>query len=147
MYTFLDKGNPPESLTLRPEGTAGCVRAMLEHNLLRGRRLVCGISVRCSVMKNRKRPLSSVSSVWGRNFWCSNARYGCRADSDDCTSVETYGVAEKVQLELNTLGEADERAAYRAALVGFLESHKADLDEDSQRRLTTNPTNSGFQRC
>jgi histidyl-tRNA synthetase len=36
MYTFLDKGNPPESLTLRPEGTAGCVRAMLEHNLLRG---------------------------------------------------------------------------------------------------------------
>ena len=33
MYTFLDKGNPPESLTLRPEGTAGCVRAMLEHNL------------------------------------------------------------------------------------------------------------------
>ena len=36
MYTFFDKGNPPESLTLRPEGTAGCVRAMLEHNLLRG---------------------------------------------------------------------------------------------------------------
>lgn len=36
MYTFFDKGNPPESLTLRPEGTAGCVRALVEHNLLRG---------------------------------------------------------------------------------------------------------------
>ena len=49
------------------------------------------------------------------------------------------GVADKVQLELNTLGESDERAAYRAALVEFLESHKTDLDEDSQRRLLTNP--------
>ena len=49
------------------------------------------------------------------------------------------GVADKVQLELNTLGESDERANYRAALVEFLEAHKADLDEDSQRRLTTNP--------
>jgi histidyl-tRNA synthetase len=49
------------------------------------------------------------------------------------------GVADKVQLELNTLGESDERAAYRAALVEFLEAHKTDLDEDSQRRLTTNP--------
>lgn len=55
MYTFFDKGNPPESLTLRPEGTAGCVRAMLEHNLLRGATRVCGISGQCSVMKNRKR--------------------------------------------------------------------------------------------
>ena len=44
-----------------------------------------------------------------------------------------------MQLELNTLGESDERAAYRTALVEFLESHKNDLDEDSQRRLTTNP--------
>ena len=49
------------------------------------------------------------------------------------------GVADKVQLELNTLGESDERAEYRAALVEFLNQHKAELDEDSQRRLTTNP--------
>ena len=49
------------------------------------------------------------------------------------------GVADKVQLELNTLGESEERAAYRAALVEFLNAHKDALDEDSQRRLTTNP--------
>ena len=49
------------------------------------------------------------------------------------------GMADKVQLELNTLGEIDERAEYRAALVKFLTQHKDALDEDSQRRLTTNP--------
>jgi len=49
------------------------------------------------------------------------------------------GIADKVQLELNTLGETDERAEYRAALVEFLNQHKDALDEDSQRRLTTNP--------
>lgn len=49
------------------------------------------------------------------------------------------GVADKVQLELNTLGESDERAQYRTALVDFLTAHKAQLDEDSQRRLATNP--------
>ena len=49
------------------------------------------------------------------------------------------GIADKVQLELNTLGESAERAEFRAALVEFLTSHKADLDEDSQRRLETNP--------
>ena len=49
------------------------------------------------------------------------------------------GVAANVRLELNTLGETDERAEYRAALVEFLNQHKDALDEDSQRRLTTNP--------
>ena len=49
------------------------------------------------------------------------------------------GVAASVRLELNTLGETDERAEYRAALVEFLNQHKEALDEDSQRRLTTNP--------
>ena len=118
MYTFLDKGNPPESLTLRPEGTAGCVRAMLEHNLLRG----------------------ATPRVWyiGPMFRYEKPQKG-RYRQFHQFGVETFGVAHKVQLELNTLGESDERAAYRAALVEFLESHKNDLDEDSQRRLTTNP--------
>jgi histidyl-tRNA synthetase len=49
------------------------------------------------------------------------------------------GVSDKVQLELNTLGETDERAEYRAALVEYLNQHKDALDEDSQRRLSTNP--------
>ena len=135
MYTFLDKGNPPESLTLRPEGTAGCVRAMLEHNLLRGatpRVWYIGPMFRYEKpQKGRYRQFH---------------QFGVATPDMDAELIlmtarlwKRMGVADKVQLELNTLGESDERAAYRAALVEFLETHKADLDEDSQRRLSTNP--------
>jgi histidyl-tRNA synthetase len=74
MYTFFDKGNPPESLTLRPEGTAGC-RAMLEHNLLRGATPRVWYMGQCSVMKNHKKvvTVSSISLVW--KLWCGNTRY------------------------------------------------------------------------
>ena len=140
MYTFFDKGNPPESLTLRPEGTAGCVRAMLEHNMLR----------------------SATPRVWyvGPMFRYEKPQKG-RYRQFHQFGVETFGVAtpdmdaelilmtarlwkrmvvsNETQLELNTLGESDERAEYRNALVEYLTAHKDDLDEDSQRRLTTNP--------
>lgn len=140
MYTFFDKGDPPESLTLRPEGTAGCVRALLEHNLLRG----------------------ATPRVWytGPMFRYEKPQKG-RYRQFHQFGVETFGIAtpdmdaelilitarlwkrlnilEKVQLELNTLGELESRAKYRAALVEYLSARKDELDEDSQRRLTTNP--------
>jgi histidyl-tRNA synthetase len=140
MYTFFDKGDPPESLTLRPEGTAGCVRAMLEHNLLRG----------------------TLPRVWytGPMFRYEKPQKG-RYRQFHQFGVETFGVttpdidaelilltarmwkrlnlSDKVQLELNTLGESESRGRYRAALVEYLSARKAELDEDSQRRLTTNP--------
>jgi histidyl-tRNA synthetase len=140
MYTFFDKGEPPESLTLRPEGTAGCVRAMLEHNLLRG----------------------TLPRVWytGPLFRYEKPQKG-RYRQFHQFGVETFGVTtpdidaelilltarmwkrlnltDKVQLELNTLGETESRGRYRTALVEYLSAHKAQLDEDSQRRLTTNP--------
>ena len=139
MYTFLDKGNPPESLTLRPEGTAGCVRAMLEHNLLRGATPKVWYIGPMFRYENRKRPLSSVPPVWRGNIWCGTPDQDAELILMTARLWKRMGVADKVQLELNTLGESDERAAYRAALVEFLQAHKADLDEDSQRRLTTNP--------
>jgi histidyl-tRNA synthetase len=140
MYTFFDKGDPPESLTLRPEGTAGCVRAMLEHNLLRG----------------------TLPRVWytGPMFRYEKPQKG-RYRQFHQFGVETFGVttpdieaelilltarmwkrlnlSDKVQLELNTLGEIEARNRFRAALVEFLSARKSELDEDSQRRLTTNP--------
>ena len=140
MYTFFDKGDPPESLTLRPEGTAGCVRALLEHNLLRG----------------------TAPRVWytGPMFRYEKPQKG-RYRQFHQFGVETFGIAtpdidaelilltarmwkrlnifDKVQLELNTLGESEARARFRAALVEFLSARKDELDEDSQRRLTTNP--------
>lgn len=140
MYTFFDKSTPPDSLTLRPEGTAGCVRAMLEHNLLRG----------------------ATPRVWyiGPMFRYEKPQKG-RYRQFHQFGVETFGVAtpdidaelilltarlwrqmnvtDKVQLELNTLGESHERAAYRQALVDYLNQHLDQLDEDSKRRLNTNP--------
>ena len=140
MYTFLDKGNPPESLTLRPEGTAGCVRAMLEHNLLRGAApRVWYVGPMFRYEKPQKGRYRQFHQFGVETFGVSTPDQDAELILMTARLWKRMGVADKVQLELNTLGESDERAAYRAALVEFLESHKADLDEDSQRRLTTNP--------
>ena len=140
MYTFLDKGNPPESLTLRPEGTAGCVRAMLEHNLLRGAApRVWYVGPMFRYEKPQKGRYRQFHQFGVETFGVSTPDQDAELILMTARLLKRMGVANKVQLELNTLGESDERANYRAALVEFLESHKADLDEDSQRRLGTNP--------
>ena len=140
MYTFLDKGNPPESLTLRPEGTAGCVRAMLEHNLLRGATpRVWYVGPMFRYEKPQKGRYRQFHQFGVETFGVATPDQDAELILMTARLWKRMGVADKVQLELNTLGESEERANYRAALVEFLESHKADLDEDSQRRLTTNP--------
>ncbi len=140
MYTFFDKGNPPESLTLRPEGTAGCVRALLEHNLLRG------ATPRVWYMGPMFRYEKPQKGRYRQFHQFGVETFGVATPDIDAELIlltarlwKRMGVADKVQLELNTLGETDERAEYRAALVEFLNQHKDALDEDSQRRLTTNP--------
>lgn len=140
MYTFLDKGNPPESLTLRPEGTAGCVRAMLEHNLLRGATpRVWYIGPMFRYEKPQKGRYRQFHQFGVETFGVATADMDAELILMTARLWKRMGVADKVQLELNTLGESEERAEYRAALVEFLMLHKADLDEDSQRRLDTNP--------
>ena len=140
MYTFLDKGNPPESLTLRPEGTAGCVRAMLEHNLLRGANpRVWYVGPMFRYEKPQKGRYRQFHQFGVETFGVATPDQDAELILMTARLWKRMGVADKVQLELNTLGESDERAEYRAALVEFLNDHKADLDEDSQRRLTTNP--------
>lgn len=140
MYTFLDKGNPPESLTLRPEGTAGCVRAMLEHNLLRGAApRVWYVGPMFRYEKPQKGRYRQFHQFGVETFGVATPDQDAELILMTARLWKRMGVADKVQLELNTLGESDERAAYRAALVEFLNAHKDALDEDSQRRLTTNP--------
>lgn len=140
MYTFLDKGNPPESLTLRPEGTAGCVRAMLEHNLLRGANpRVWYVGPMFRYEKPQKGRYRQFHQFGVETFSVATPDQDAELILMTARLWKRMGVADKVQLELNTLGESDERAEYRAALVEFLTAHQADLDEDSQRRLTTNP--------
>ncbi len=140
MYTFLDKGNPPESLTLRPEGTAGCVRAMLEHNLLRGATpRVWYVGPMFRYEKPQKGRYRQFHQFGVETFGVATPDMDAELILMTARLWKRMGVADKVQLELNTLGESEERANYRAALVEFLQAHKNDLDEDSQRRLTTNP--------
>ena len=140
MYTFFDKGNPPESLTLRPEGTAGCVRAMLEHNLLRGATpRVWYVGSMFRYEKPQKGRYRQFHQFGVETFGVATPDIDAELILMTARLWKRMGVSDKVQLELNTLGETDERAEYRAALVEYLNQHKDALDEDSQRRLSTNP--------
>ena len=140
MYTFFDKGNPPESLTLRPEGTAGCVRAMLEHNLLRGAApRVWYVGPMFRYEKPQKGRYRQFHQFGVETFGVATPDIDAEIILMTARLWKRMGVAASVRLELNTLGETDERAEYRAALVEFLNQHKDALDEDSQRRLSTNP--------
>lgn len=138
MYTFNDRND--ESLTLRPEGTAGCVRACIEHGLIynQERRVwYIGPMFRYErPQKGRYRQFHQFGvEVFGLN--------GPDVDAELILLTHRlwrlFGIADHVTLQLNTLGQSDERAAYRNALVAFLEQHQEQLDEDSRRRMYTNP--------
>ena len=140
MYTFLDRGTPPESLTLRPEGTAGCVRAMLEHNLLRGATpRVWYIGPMFRYEKPQKGRYRQFHQFGVETFGVATPDMDAELILLTARLWKRLGVSDKVRLEINTLGELDERNAYRSALVEFLTAHQDDLDEDSKRRLSTNP--------
>ncbi|CAB3867624.1 Histidine--tRNA ligase [Achromobacter anxifer] len=138
MYTFTDALNG-ESLTMRPEMTAGIVRASIEHNLL----------------YDRPQRVYSIGPVF-RHERPQRGRYRQFHQID----VEALGFAgpdvdaelivmlarlwkllglTDVRLELNSLGQPAERAAHRAALIEHLEKHRDILDEDGQRRMYSNP--------
>jgi histidyl-tRNA synthetase len=138
MYSFEDALNG-EHLTLRPEGTASCVRAAIQHNLLFGqpRRLYYhGPMFRHErPQKGRYRQFHQVG-VEALGF------DGPDIDAEHilmCARLWDDLGLEDVKLEINSLGSSEERAAHRAALIAYLEQHKDSLDEDGQRRLYTNP--------
>ncbi len=138
MYTFDDRNG--ESLTLRPEGTAGCVRAGIEHGLLYNqeqRLWYMGPMFRYErPQKGRYRQFHQLGAeVFGLN--------GPDVDAELIMLTARWwkvlGIADHVRLELNSIGSLEARANYRDALVAFLEQHKETLDEDSKRRMYTNP--------
>lgn len=145
MYSFLDKGDPPESLTLRPEGTAGCVRAILNAktealNVWRGatpRVWYNGPMFRYErPQKGRYRQFHQFGV---EAFGVASADLDAELMVMTARLWQDLGLADLVTLEINTLGEAEARGRYRDALVAYLGARTADLDEDSQRRLHTNP--------
>ena len=139
MYTFEDRNG--DSLTLRPEGTASCVRAVQEHGLIGGgqpqKLWYVGPMFRHErPQKGRYRQFHQIG-VELFNF--------DGPDVDAELIVLTWrlwgvlGIRDAVQLELNSLGSSDDRARYREALVDYLSARFEQLDEDSQRRLHSNP--------
>lgn len=137
MYTFDDRNG--DSLTLRPECTASCVRAGIENGLFH----------------------NQVQRIWyyGPMFRHERPQKG-RYRQFYQIGVEAYGLAgpdidleiilltnrfwealnlDGLELQINTLGTSEERAAYREQLVAYLTAHSEQLDEDSQRRLNSNP--------
>ncbi len=139
MYTFVDELNG-ESLTLRPEGTASCVRAAIEHNLLfdGGKRLwYAGPMFRHErPQKGRYRQFHQVG-IEALGF--------AGPDLDVELLLMTarlwkrLGMAEHIRLEINTLGSAESRANHRQKLIAYFEAHQDQLDEDAKRRLYSNP--------
>ncbi|TNE73846.1 MAG: histidine--tRNA ligase [Gammaproteobacteria bacterium] len=138
MYTFEDRNG--DSLTLRPEGTAGCVRAAEEHGLLfnQTRRLwYTGPMFRHErPQKGRYRQFHQIGVE------C----FGIDGPDIDAELLiltsrlwKALGLVEHTRLEINSIGTSEARKVYRQALVEYLGAFKDDLDADSKRRLETNP--------
>ena len=137
MYTFEDRNG--DSLTLRPEGTAGCVRAALEHGLLHNqvqRLWYAGPMFRHErPQKGRYRQFHQIGVE----------AFGMEGPDIDAEMIlmtaqlwRALGLRE-ITLQINSLGTLESRAAYRVALVDYLRGCESGLDEDSRRRLDSNP--------
>ena len=138
MFTFNDRDE--ESITLRPEGTAGCVRAGIEHGLLYNqeqRLWYMGPMFRYErPQKGRYRQFHQMGV---EIFGIPNPEIDAELIMLTARLWKDLGIFDHVTLQLNTIGSLDARKNYRQALMDFLQNHLDVLDEDCKRRLTTNP--------
>ena len=138
MYTFDDRNG--DSLTLRPEGTASCVRAAMQHGLLHNQIQRLWYS---GPMFRHERPQKGRY----RQFHQFGVEaFGLVGPDIDAELIlmsnrlwKKLGMSDDVSLELNSLGSAETRQQYRKILVEYFSAHEAELDDDSKRRLQTNP--------
>ena len=136
MYTWKD--NNGDSLTLRPEGTAGVVRMMIEHNLPReGIQKVFYNGPMYRHERPQKGRYRQFHQVGAEVFGVSDAKIDAELISITQILWKTLGI--DAELEINSLGSAQSRASYREILSGYFNDNKDQLDEDSLRRLKTNP--------
>ena len=139
MYTFADS-NDSLSLSLRPEGTASCLRAVVEHNLLYNAPQKLWYM---GPMFRRERPQKGRYRQFHQVGIEALGFEGPDLDAEIiamCADLwRELGIAEHLTLEINSLGNREERAAHRSALVAYLQQHEDKLDDDSRRRLHTNP--------
>ncbi|KXF79775.1 histidine--tRNA ligase [Enterovibrio coralii] len=138
MYTFEDRNG--DSLSLRPEGTAGCVRAGIENGLLYNQ------EQRLWYMGPMFRHERPQKGRYRQFHQCGVEVFGLDGPDVDAELImmtarlwKQLGINEHVRLELNSIGSLEARANYRQALVAFLQQHEDVLDEDCKRRMHTNP--------
>jgi histidyl-tRNA synthetase len=137
MYTFDDRNG--DSMALRPEGTAGCVRAAIQQGLLAvpQRLWYAGPMFRYErPQKGRQRQFHQTGV---EAFGVSTPDMDAELILLSASLWRQLGIADHVQLQLNSIGSAAARGAYRTALVDYLMARTGQLDEDSQRRLHSNP--------
>jgi histidyl-tRNA synthetase len=137
-YTFQDRGG--DSLTLRPEGTAPVVRALLSNGLTQSMPLKLfyeGPMFRYDrPQKGRYRQFTQIGvESFGTQTYHADIECLMLAENI-CT---TLGIRDQIELQINTLGDAESRAAYREKLIDYFARFKNDLSEDSKRRLELNP--------
>lgn len=138
MYTFDDRNG--DSLTLRPEGTAGCVRSCIQNSLInRDEQRLWYMGP----MFRHERPQKG---RYRQFHQCGVEVFGLNGPDVDAELImmtarlwRELGIDKHVRLELNSIGSQEDRVDYRTALVAFLEQHIDVLDEDCKRRMHTNP--------
>jgi histidyl-tRNA synthetase len=138
MYSWVDKLNE-EQLTLRPEGTASCVRAAIEHSLLHDGPKRLWYS---GPMYRHERPQKGRYRQFHQYGVEALGYAGPDVDAEHivmCARLWQRLGLDGIRLELNNIGSAEERGTYRAALVKHLENNLASLDDDAKRRMKTNP--------
>lgn len=136
MYTFADRNG--DKLTLRPEGTAGCVRAAMQNGMLNQTQRLWYMGP----MFRHERPQKG---RYRQFHQVGVEAYGFNGPDIDAEMIlmtarlwKTLGL-KGASLQINSLGSTEARLAYRDILVAYFEMHQDELDEDSQRRLHTNP--------
>jgi histidyl-tRNA synthetase len=138
MYSFDDRNG--DRLSLRPEGTAGCVRACIENGLLHNQTQRLWYT---GPMFRHERPqkgrLRQFHQIGVEAFGLVGPDIDAELLLLTARLWRELKIEQAVELQVNSLGTSEERAAYRQALVEYLDLYKDDLDEDSQRRLTSNP--------
>ncbi len=138
MYTFEDRNG--DSLSLRPEGTAGCVRAGIEHGLLYNqtqRFWYMGPMFRHE--RPQKGRLRQFHQLGVEAFGFAGPDIDIEMILLSKRILDRLGLSKEITLEINTLGSFQERENYKVKLVHYFESHHDALDEDSKRRLISNP--------
>jgi histidyl-tRNA synthetase len=137
MYTFDDRNG--ESLTLRPEGTAGCVRAAIQNGLLNTTQRLWYAGPMFRYERPQKGRQRQFHQVGVEAFGVATPDMDAEVILLSARLWKRLGISADVELQLNSIGSLEARAAYRDALVEYLQQHREALDEDSQRRLESNP--------